>query len=377
MTHRLTILHMVTTSSDSAYFTNLARYHDRRRFRLLFGTLDGGGPIHGVLKEFDVASFSLDGWSTMRIPSAILRLAALLRREGVDICQTHLVDASRVGLAAARLAGVQLRILTRHHSNSVHLSGRRLPVLADQVCNRLADRIFAASEDMIDVLVRREHVPPAKIARVHYGSDFERIRPSDPSAAERVRQEFGLNGCFTVGMVGRLYHVKGHAYLFEAIRRLREEGRSVRALIVGRGPEQRALQQLAERLGLCDAITITGYREDLWDVMAAMDVLVVASLSEGFNQVIIESMGMGKPILSTRVGVARDIICDGENGLLVPMKDAAGLAQALARLMDDRALAARLAEAGHQVALGRFGAQEMVRAYENWYERWWEERGRA
>src|SRR5207248_3024805 len=137
------------------------------------------GPLQEQMRACRLRSFALNCASRAHYPRAIIQLAAWLRRERVDIVQTHLFEASLVGLAAARLAGTPLAILTGHHSHEIPLHRRRLLLGVDRLASRwLAHYIMAPSVDMKEIFIRDEGVPAEKIVVLPYGFDLARWRPS-------------------------------------------------------------------------------------------------------------------------------------------------------------------------------------------------------
>jgi len=146
----------------------------------------------------------------------------------------------------------------------------------------------------------------------------------------------------------------------------------VRFLIVGEtSPPDPAylveLQRLAAHLGVADRVTFTGRRSDIPEVLGAADVSVMPSLNEALSNVLLESMAAGAPVVATRVGGTPEALDDGVTGLLVPPGDAGAITAAVARLLDDRALACRLGRTARSVIGERFSVDQMVRSTEDLY----------
>ncbi|MBV9255855.1 MAG: glycosyltransferase family 4 protein [Actinobacteria bacterium] len=163
----------------------------------------------------------------------------------------------------------------------------------------------------------------------------------------------------TLLTVGRLSPVKGIDVFLRAVAQLRAEGRDVAGVVVGseqRGYADHAaeLHRLRDALGLGDAVTFAGYLEDTRDALAGSAVYVQPARWEGVPLAVLEAMAAGAPVVATDVGGVRDVITSGLNGLLVPPDDPAALAAAVARLLDDPDLAARLAVEGRRLARERY-----------------------
>ena len=181
----------------------------------MVGTLDNGGPLHNELAAKGVLSFALGCQLRKRYPLGVVRLIHLIKRHGIQILQTHLIDAGLVGMIAGKLGRVPLVVLTRHHADAVLLTKKRMPALADRLSSALAHRIIAPSHAVAKVLCEVEGIETWKITVIPYGFDFSLLRAS-PGGAERVRREFSLHGYTVIGVIARLARLKGHDDFFHA-----------------------------------------------------------------------------------------------------------------------------------------------------------------
>jgi len=366
---RRTVLHFAQDGDTSGFFPQLGRRHDRDRYRMLFGTLKPMAPwLRAYMEEQGVGCFSCECGGKASYLGGLLRLAGFLRREHVDLLHTHLFEPSVVGLLAGRLAGVPARVVTRHYSDYHTRIHKRWHVRADQVCTRLAHRVIAVSEHTREHLVFVEGAPPEKVVTIHNGVDFDRVRVSSPAAPAALRQEFAPGGEFLVLQVGRLHPEKGYEHLLRGFRRFLDRAPGpARLLVAGAGTLQGDYERQARDLGLAEAVTFLGFRRDSQDLIAAADVLVLASVAEAFGLVLTEALYHGTPVVATRVGGISEIVSDGEDGLLVPPADPEAIAAALVRLQGDEALRRRLAGAGREKVVQRFGFARMMHAYEALY----------
>ena len=172
--------------------------------------------------------------------------------------------------------------------------------------------------------------------------------------------------------MGRLHPEKGYEYLFPALKQVRAHaGRPVRLLVAGTGPFEPAYRDLVRALGVDDMVSFLGFRRDIADLMAAADVLVLASVAEAFGLALTEALYLGTPIVATRAGGIPEIVRDGTDGLLVPPADPAALAGAILALVRDDGLRRQLAGRGRDRMIDRFGFELMVRQYEQVYEEGW------
>jgi glycosyltransferase involved in cell wall biosynthesis len=327
------------------------------------------GPEPHWLQSLSGAShLSLDADALRHYPAAIVRLARFLRRERIDVLQSHLFDGGVVGVLAARLARTPLVIVTRHHTDQVLLVGTKLHVQLDRWMARAADGVVAVSNAVRDHLVSKDGVDATPIEVIYLGFDFDRLQ-EEAAEGERVRCELALSDGFVIGCVAQLYETKGQSYLITALAELIDRIPDAKLLIVG-GTDRTRLEAQARKLGVFDRVVFAGHRRDVPACLRAMNVVVHPSLSEAFSQVVIEAMASGTPLVSTDVGGAREVIEDGETGLLVPPADVAAIVTAVLRLHGDGRLRMRLSQAGRLSVTSRFTVDRMVERQLDCYRRW-------
>jgi glycosyltransferase involved in cell wall biosynthesis len=363
---RLRILQLIGDPGPFAYpyFRLIGERIDRGRFDLLFGSLAGRGALQAEAREMGFAGFSLDAEDRAAWPRAVGRLARLLRRERIDILHAHSLDSSLVGLSAARLSEV-FGIVTAHSPHETPLHDRKLLTAVDRLClARLAQHVIAPSRDMKATLREYHRVPRRKLTLIEHGLDLARFDP-DRVTGEGVRDELGLTDRLVLATLGRLYWIKNQPALVRAFAKVVVEHPEAVLLIVGSG-DAGPVERERERLGLADRVVISPARHDLPDVLAAVDIMVHPALAESFGLVIVEAMAMGKPVVSTPVGIASELLRDGTAGVLAQGGDDAALEGALREALGQREHWPEMGAAGRQLAR-RFPARRMVERYERLY----------
>jgi glycosyltransferase involved in cell wall biosynthesis len=227
---------------------------------------------------------------------------------------------------------------------------------------RAADRIVVNAE-----LLRPRGRAGARTDVIPSGVDTDVFRPT--AARGEAKTRLGLPGAGPViGTVGRLEPRKGTATLVEAVAVLRNGGHhDAMLVVVGDGPLRRELGAAAERLGIQEHVRFLGDRGDVDAVLAALDVFVLPSRTEGMSNALLEAMAMAHPVVATAVGGTPEVVADGQSGLLVPADDPGTMAAAIARLLDAPGLAARLGAAARQTVEERYGVRRMVRRLEAVY----------
>ena len=178
------------------------------------------------------------------------------------------------------------------------------------------------------------------------------MRPTDEEVALLRRQLSIPDDVRVVLAVGRLSSEKGHIDLIEgtALLRTADAAAQFRVVIVGDGPERKMLESRLQELGLGDHVLLVGQQHNVRPYYAIADILVLPSHSEGSPNVLLEAMAAGVPIVATAVGGTVELVCDEKTALLVPSRDPKALSQAMGRLLQDRALADRLAAAAQAAA---------------------------
>ncbi|GJG87863.1 hypothetical protein tb265_30440 [Gemmatimonadetes bacterium T265] len=279
-------------------------------------------------------------------PRPVLRLAAYLRREAVEVLHTHNRYAHLVGRPAAALAGRPV-VSTDHWivETDAGLRGAVRCRLDD-----LSARVFRGDMVMVSRAQRRAHeamgrLRGARVTVIPNGIDTAAFRP-DPEVRRRVRSRLGIPDDAPVLIaVAMLRPGKGHDHLLAAVARLRGAVPGLRLLVVGDGGERAALECRSAALGLSDAVTFLGTRGDVGALLAAADVYAHPSLFESLPTSILEAMAAGLPVVACAVGGVPELVTDGATGFLVPAADPGALAAALARALQPGA-AARLGGAG-------------------------------
>ena len=300
-------------------------------------------------------------------PMADLRacwvLWRLFRRERFTIVHTHQVKAAVFAQLAARLAGVPIVVNTIHgfyfHENTPWLK-RRAWILLERLVARLSPLLLSQNREDIETAAREGICGRDQIRHIGNGIDVERFDRSavDPARVEALRHTLGFEkGDVVVGFVGRLVREKGVLELFEAIRRLRPRFPALRLLVIGPVDSDKpdAIRRAtAAAYGIDDITAFTGYRHDMPDLYALMNVCVLPSHREGMPRSPMEASAMGVPCVATAIRGCREVVLEGENGYLVPVSDPEALASGIARILDDAARAAHLSARARSIACAQF-----------------------
>lgn len=290
--------------------------------------------------------------------AALLSLRRLMRQRRVDLVHTHSsVDSWLAGLAARSL---DLPLVRSRHV-SIPILRRRALVY------RLADRIITSGE-AVKALVARAGIPERRIVSIPAGVDTSRFHPGVSGRALRQELGLGVDGP-VVGLVANVRGSKGHNIFLEAAREIAATVPSTRFLIVGEGIGYDEVRRRVEAMGLGRHLVMTGFRRDIPEVMAALDVLTLPSIrSEAISQVVPQALAVGTPVVASTVGGSPEVIRDGETGRLVPPGDAHALARAILELLRDPAGARAMARAGGEMVRARLSIDASMGATTREYE---------
>ncbi len=209
--------------------------------------------------------------------------------------------------------------------------------------------------------------PVRRIEVIENGIELSRYGPAEDRNA--LRRRLGLEpGRRYVAMVARFHPVKDHAMLLQAFALAAAVRPDVDLLLVGDGRLRGELEALTERLGISGRVRFLGVRSDVADILRAVNVFALTSVSEAASLTLLEAMASRLPVVVTAVGGNPEIVRDGVEGLLVPRGDAAAAAAAFVRLLDDPVVAARMGEAGRARVEERYQLSRTIDAYGRLYQ---------
>jgi glycosyltransferase involved in cell wall biosynthesis/ribosomal protein S18 acetylase RimI-like enzyme len=306
-------------------------------------------------------------WNPVADVRALAELVALLRRERFDLVHTHNPKPGVLGRVAARLAGTPLVVNTVHGLYATpgdRLRKRAAVLTAEWLAGRCSDLELYQSEEDLRWAGRLRLARKGRSHLLGNGTDTGHFDPArvPPERSAGLRRELGLPAdALVVGAVGRLVAEKGYRELFAAARAVRQADPRVRFLAVG-APDLEKADAIGEaELGrAAEDVLVTGWRDDVRDLLAVMDVFVLASWREGMPRSAIEAAAMGRALVLTDIRGCREVARHDREALLVPPRDPGALAAAISRLAADPALRDRLGAAARRRALERFSEAQVA-----------------
>ena len=297
-------------------------------------------------------------------PWSVSQLWAIIREKQVDVIHTHGSPDNWIGALAARFSWSRpVVVLTRHKSTPIgkHALNR---VLYHQLVDRI---VSTGGESMRRQWIVEYGFPENHVVAIPTGADVERFFPHVEGIAFRKELGVGPNDCL-IGSVCFLRSYKGLDYFIEAAAIIAKQSSQCRFVIVGDGPEKERVQKKISALQLCDRFVLVGHREDVPNIMAALDVLVVSSIEgEALPQAIPQALATETPVVATEVGSISDIIQHGETGLLVPPRNSQELASQIFTFVENPAIGRAMAQKGRRRVEESFSSQIAVEKNEGLY----------
>ncbi len=320
----------------------------------------GAGYLVDRLKESGIPFHPLEMSNRPGIGS-LLSCRRLLRQLKPAIIHTHGGTAGFTGRVASLGIPRRKAVHTYHGLHYLHdLTSVRNKVfrLVDGILLHVTDRIVCVAQSDVDLGIRRGVADKAKTVLIRNGIDTEAFQHN---RGERIRKT-------VIGTVGRLHIQKGHTVLLKAFAAVVKAGRELELRIIGEGELAETLGAEARQLGIADLVDFRGAKQDISTELAEMDVFALPSLWEGLPLALLEAMAAGVPIVATSVDGVREVVTDAQDALLVPPSDVGLLAGAIQRLVEDKALAEKLAASALSRVRRDFSVDRMVGQTESVYE---------
>ncbi len=299
----------------------------------------------------------------------LVRLHRFLRRNPYHIVHTHTSKGGFVGRLAARLAGVPVIVHTAHgfafHEGSPARTLRFYSAL-ERFASRWCDRIVSVSEFHRQWAIQLGMCSPGRISAIPNGI-ADPARTTSVKVQELRRQMRVQSSDLLILSISRLAPEKGIEYLIEAAVTMPALGRRIQIVIAGDGPARARLEELAANLGVADRVTFIGFRQDVGDLLAASDLVVLPSLREGLSIALLEAMAAGKPIIATSIGSQREVASQADMARLAPPADALSLCESILRLAGDPARMVRLGNNARAVYEKFYTEAGMLESYRQLY----------
>lgn len=364
------ILHRLDAAGAELVAVELAQSLGSR-YRFVFFCLDTAGALANRIRQLGMTVHQLGrrpgiDWNVGA------HLADLLAEERIDLAHAHQYTPFFYAALARLLPRVRRYrgpiIFTEHGR---HYPDRRKlsHVLGNKLLLRRDDAVTAVGQFVRQALIAREGIPASRVRVIYNAPPLRHQLAATPaSARSSVRAELGLKADQPVIVqVARFHPVKDHATAIRAFARVHAQCPEAVLLLAGEGPLRPDMEALVRQENLSPHVVFLGVRDDVPRLLAAADVFLLSSLSEGISLTVLEAMEAGLPIAATDVGGNGEAIVHGQTGLLSPRQDATALAANMLALLRDPALRRRMGDAGRARLGAQFNRQRMIEAYEGLY----------
>jgi len=338
------------------YIVSLARYLKRSGVDVT--VISSGGELERVLENGQIPHRKIDIQTRaefgIKVWKALPDFLRLVKDENFDLIHAQTRVAQVLSCLSQKLTGVPF-ITTCHGFFNYKRLGRR-------IFPCWGDRVIAISRNVMAHLIHDFNVPADMVRLVYNGIEIERFTERASLKNIDLVDSLGLKpGKITVGTVGRLSSVKGYKFLIEAFKEVIMAVPDTQLLLVGKGPEEKPLADLAGKLGISGNVFFdNGEKALVEDYLALMDVFCLPSLAEGLGLSLMEAMASGCACIASDIGGLSELIVSNEDGVLVPPSDPRQISDAVIRLLKDPGLRRGLSKKGRDKAAQHFSIRDSV-----------------
>jgi glycosyltransferase involved in cell wall biosynthesis len=356
-----------THGGSERQMLHLLRLLDRSKYQVSVACLKRQGPFLPDVEQLGVTIHELPLHSLRSFDAVrwIFRFARLLRRERIELLQTFEFYGNAIAVPAARWAGVPVVLASRRELAGDRTSWQQRAI---RLACWLAHGIVANSRAAGSRLIGLTDSDTSKVTVIPNGISLEEFEPE--MAPADVREALGLNAaCPLVGTLGALRPEKDYGTFLRAAARVAGAVPQARFVLIGEGSERARLQALARELGLTERVLFAGDRKDVANLLNAVDVFVLSSITESFPNAVLEAMAVGRPVVATKSGGTPELVEDGKTGYLVPVGDAEAMAARIVELLHKPELRRNFGASGRARVEREFTPARMKQRFEELYDR--------
>jgi glycosyltransferase involved in cell wall biosynthesis len=315
----------------SKYYLNTIPLLNKNNFKTILCVLR---ERDSLTKQFEDKGISISHLGRNKFdPTTLFDILKIIRKEKINIIHAHGYGASNFG-RLARMINKTAIIVHAHDDDSKYPFHQKV---ADFLLGRFTDKAIAVSASVKEASVKKRRIAEEKVLVLHNGIYLEAFSTPEKERVDIERMRLGIKpGHPVVGTVGRLGVEKGIKYLLQAAVQILKASPDTVFLLAGDGPLMEGLKTLSEKLGVDQNVVFAGFCRDIPAVLSIVDIVATPSLTEGSPLAVLEAMAMGKPIVASNVGGIKEILKDGETGLLVPSEDPSSLAEKIIYLIGNQ-----------------------------------------
>jgi len=379
----LFVIENATFGGGERAFAQIINGLDKEKFEIYVACLSDGLFVEKIKGDAEILPLDLRNRFNF---VNIFQLAKIMKEKKIDIVHSQGARADFFARLAAGFAKVPVSISTVQmpvEGFNVNFFKKIIYIILDRFSEKFVDQFIVPSEALRERLIEKHKISAEKVSLIYNGVEIESdTRFRIPDARKKIMQELKIpENTMLVGTIGRLVWQKGLPYFIQAVeiinskfsilrsRASAEDGQipNSKFLIVGEGELEESLKFKVKSLKLEDKVIFTGFRKDVKEILSALDILVLASLREGFPMITLEGMAMGKPAVATNIEGIREQVIDGETGILVPPRNPQALAEAILKLAKSKELREKMGLAGRKLVEEKFDIRGIVKQHEQLY----------
>ena len=349
----------------------LANGLKKENLNVIVFPLRSGGRLTKQATDLDIEIIEGDFQSSRNVKSFVkgfILLCQTIKLKDPAIVHSFLPLSNFLGSLAGLISRAKYIITSRRGLIKLNYLKKRWRLL-DKISNFLSDKIIVNSESIIDEMISIDAVNLDKVICIRNGINLEKFDIKN-YCRNKMRSTLSLsNSDFAWAKVANFSSIKGHKDLINAFKHIHTKYNSKLFLIGKDNGTLEELEDLVNAQGLENKIKFLGFREDIPEILLAMDGYICASHTEGFSNAILEAMASGLPTIATDVGGNPEIIKNEKNGLLVKSKDQNDIARTMIKIMEDSILSQKISEDALRTVNEKYNTEKMVKSYIDIYEK--------
>lgn len=300
----------------------------------------------------------------------IYKLYKILKTEKPQIVHTQGSRVDFYGCIASWAAKINIIIFTVAmpiDNFDINKFKMRIYLLFYKIPEKIANKIIVISDSVKDILLKNHKINPKKICLIRNGIDTQEYYYSELSR-QKIRDEFHCNDkTILIGTIGRLVYQKGISYYVKSTKKIFQTEKNIKFIIVGEGEKRIEIEKLISDLKVKENVILTGFRNDIKEIISALDIFVLSSVTEGMPMIVLEVMAMGKAMVLTKIPGVEEIVKHLEDAVCVSACDPNGLAEGMLLLMRDQKLASQLGVAARKSAEIKYDVSKVISEHEKLY----------
>ncbi len=304
---------------------------------------------------------------------AFLKLLFLFRKKKYDIVHTHSAKAGILGRIAAKIANPETIVIHTIHGLPFHPYQSNLLnifyIMIEKFTEKFTDYFITVGMVMKEKSLKAKIGKEKKYRVIYSGFNVQQYKETE-KRREEIRNRMGIKKDEKViGMIGRLFYLKGQEYLLKSFCEITKKFPNARLLLVGEGILKERLKEYAKKNGIYNKVIFAGLipPSEIPLYISVMDIVAHTSLREGLPKAVAQGFAGGKPVVAFDIDGAREIVIDGKTGFLVPPRDISILSEKLLFLLQNEAIAIKMGIEGRKIVEEKFPVEKMVDEIEKLY----------